>query len=796
MKNLMTRKHIFGVLMVFVLGFSVQGVCDPLYITPRSNLVQTKSPNDPPFEITFSVHLNSPAIAYNDGSPRKRVTDGNTQAPDPDPTIIRVTDSEDANFIRIDSQGYRVKTVAGTERRIFERQPNDIDLMPTGGGTEPFQRRVTLDTSPSSNYKSSTHELINDDAWNVPQTPYYVDSSNNVYDVNGKAVYIRRPKNQVPRNVKKIGRDSNDDPYTDLPGVYDYTYSRAKYSPITATNPVPVADRFDYNEEAIRVTVPTGISVTVKGTGFTLATGSTTTLTEESGYLKRSMTLVCTTKEADSYSIKIEDATLQRDYPRGGGTVGLHFPHPLDGDATSGLMRDSKTFTLYVTAGPADPTTHVIRTSAGTPHLRVDTPKPVEQVDTHFAIYAADDLNTAVEDQNYEIRYRIRSGSGTLYAATNSDPKTTYEGPSQDLTVHESALVFLNTNRTNNEVAASIAGRESQTFPATVDFQYSGSDRTTTTTTTTTTTPTPPTPTGPSLTLFPSTLSGAPGSTTTLTAIVSNQVQGVPVTFTLSTASGSVLSPIQTNSVGQAQTTILLPSSTATVTVSASGYSPATASISVTGGTPTTPTTPTVSEPASIEIYDGDDQQGEINQRLDEDLVVQVLDRNNNGVSFELVRFRIVEGRGRVSPSSTRTDRDGLADVTFTPRSQGTVEVEAYLGDLSPVTFTVNVGEPPDAIKKISGDNQSGRPGARLANPFVVEVVDENDDPVSGATVAFAVTAGGGSVSPTSATTNASGRAQTVLTLGDEIGDNTVTARVTGLRAVTFRAGAGATGTC
>ena len=269
----------------------------------------------------------------------------------------------------------------------------------------------------------------------------------------------------------------------------------------------------------------------------------------------------------------------------------------------------------------------------------------------------------------------------------------------------------------------------------------------------------------------------------------------MPVTFTLSTASGSVLSPIQTNSAGQAQTTILLPSSSATVTASASGYRAANATISVTGATTgtTTTTTPTVSEPATIEIYDGDDQQGEINQRLDEDLVVQVLDRNNNGVSFELVRFRIVEGRGRVSPSSTRTDRDGLADVTFTPRSQGTIEVEAYVGDLSPVTFTVNVGEPADAIKKISGDNQSGRPGARLANPFVVEVVDENDDPVSGITVTFAVTAGGGSVSPTSATTNASGRAQTVLTLGDEIGDNTVTARVTGLRAVTFTAGAGAT---
>ena len=125
-------------------------------------------------------------------------------------------------------------------------------------------------------------------------------------------------------------------------------------------------------------------------------------------------------------------------------------------------------------------------------------------------------------------------------------------------------------------------------------------------------------------------------------------------------------------------------------------------------------------------------------------------------------------------------------------RPRKSIEVEAYLGDLSPVIFTINVGEPPDAIKKISGDNQSGRPSTALANPFIVEVVDENDDPVSGTTVAFSVTAGGGSVSPASATTNASGRAQTTLTLGDAIGDNTVSARVTGLPAVTLRAGAGA----
>ena len=72
-----------------------------------------------------------------------------------------------------------------------------------------------------------------------------------------------------------------------------------------------------------------------------------------------------------------------------------------------------------------------------------------------------------------------------------------------------------------------------------------------------------------------------------------------------------------------------------------------------------------------------------------------------------------------------------------------------------------------NAIVLFSGNNQSGRPGAALANPFIVEVIDANDDAVSGVTVTFAVTAGDGTLSATSTTTNASGRAQTTLTLGD-----------------------------
>ena len=766
MKNLMTRKIVFGMLMMLVLAFSRQGVCDPLKLTERSDTTQVKQPTDAPFEIQFSVQLNSNATAYNDASPRRRVTDGNVLGAETTATRAPTTDFA----IRIDSSGYQVATVNNTERRLLGGSP---ELRPLGG-----DGRIIVVNTPHPTYATDTRNPPRGvDPTPEAVEPYYVDSSGNVYDSNGKAVYIRTGP----------GTRATDDAAAD-----PWKYTRAKSDPnVLSQNPVSLARRFDYNEEAIQVTATSGIRIGVKGSNYVVTSG--THLSEVSGILKSSMTLVCDTQMAGTYNITIEDATPEHDYPRGRGIVGQDFPHPLDvGEGTPGLRRSKIEFTLHVTTETVASANKIeawnTGEQTGTPYLRVDTGKEIEHVSADFLV--------TPPDGDLEIRYKVIRGSGTLYAAQNST-EGIYRGPNQDLTVHQDANVYLNTKGTTNEVAASITGQDRQTHTATIVYEYSGSGGSTGGTTGGTTgggtTRTPP-PATPSLTFFPSTLSGAPGTTATLTAIVSNQVQGVPVTFTLSTSSGSVLSPIQTNSAGQAQTTILLPSSSATVTATASGYRQASASISVTGGTPdtTTPTTPTVSEPASIEIYDGDDQQGEINQRLDEDLVIQVLDRNNNGVSFELVRFRIVEGRGRVSPSSTRTDRDGLADVTFTPRSQGTIEIEAYLGDLSPVTFTVNVGEPPDAIKKISGDNQSGRPGARLANPFVVEVVDENDDPVSGATVAFSVTAGGGSVSPTSATTNASGRAQTVLTLGEEIGNNTVSGRVTGLTGVTFRAGAGA----
>ena len=90
------------------------------------------------------------------------------------------------------------------------------------------------------------------------------------------------------------------------------------------------------------------------------------------------------------------------------------------------------------------------------------------------------------------------------------------------------------------------------------------------------------------------------------------------------------------------------------------------------------------------------------------------------------------------------------------------------------------------SIAKVSGDDQVGAPSATLPAPLVVQVLDASSNPVSGATVNFSATAGGGTVSPASATTDSKGDATTRLTLGPSSGANTVTASASGYGSVSF----------
>ena len=88
----------------------------------------------------------------------------------------------------------------------------------------------------------------------------------------------------------------------------------------------------------------------------------------------------------------------------------------------------------------------------------------------------------------------------------------------------------------------------------------------------------------------------------------------------------------------------------------------------------------------------------------------------------------------------------------------------------------------PQRIRIVSGNDQEGLPGGALANPFVVEVLDENGVAFEGVPVMFAVTSGGGTLSTTGATTDSDGRAESTLTLGQNPGTNTVEVSAAGVK--------------
>ncbi|HEY5489565.1 MAG TPA: hypothetical protein VIK25_00115 [Gemmatimonadaceae bacterium] len=80
----------------------------------------------------------------------------------------------------------------------------------------------------------------------------------------------------------------------------------------------------------------------------------------------------------------------------------------------------------------------------------------------------------------------------------------------------------------------------------------------------------------------------------------------------------------------------------------------------------------------------------------------------------------------------------------------------------------------------LGGNMQSGAVNSALPTPVKLRVTDINGSPVAGASVAFSLRSGGGTLSPLSATSAADGSVSTVWTLGTALGENKVVAILSG----------------
>ena len=208
----------------------------------------------------------------------------------------------------------------------------------------------------------------------------------------------------------------------------------------------------------------------------------------------------------------------------------------------------------------------------------------------------------------------------------------------------------------------------------------------------------------------------------------------------------------------------------------------------------------------SLTKVSGDGQEGPASTQLAAPFVISVLDEDGTAMAGVDVSFSVTAGEGMLSSATdadpcifksskssitATTDANGQAAIRLTLGSEpGTNTVEATVEGLEPVTITATAAEQatPHRLTKVCGDDQEGTVGALLAEPLVVSVVDEDGAAMAGVNVSFAVTAGGGTLSATTATSNVTGHARTRLTLGSELGTNTVEVSVEGLESVTFTA--------
>ena len=115
------------------------------------------------------------------------------------------------------------------------------------------------------------------------------------------------------------------------------------------------------------------------------------------------------------------------------------------------------------------------------------------------------------------------------------------------------------------------------------------------------------------------------------------------------------------------------------------------------------------------------------------------------------------------------------------------VEAVDMNGNMSRTNFVL-FSETLQPLSKISGDNQRGLPNTPLPIPFIVELRDIRDGSArKGIPVTFTVTAGNGKLSVKHTETNKNGQVQSALTLGQNLGTNTVEVFAAGLT-VTFNA--------
>lgn len=179
-------------------------------------------------------------------------------------------------------------------------------------------------------------------------------------------------------------------------------------------------------------------------------------------------------------------------------------------------------------------------------------------------------------------------------------------------------------------------------------------------------------------------------------------------------------------------------------------------------------------------------QTGGAGTALAQPVGVTVFDQNGAPLANATVNWAVESGGGSAATATSVTDANGNATVIWTlGPTVGIDSLKASIaGGADAFVVATVVPGPASAIHVTSGDPQTVTAGSITA-PLIIQVVDQFANPVPNAPVAWSVV-GGGTLSATSTTTDATGSSQVTLTTDAAPASYTVSATSGTIAPVTF----------
>jgi hypothetical protein len=164
-----------------------------------------------------------------------------------------------------------------------------------------------------------------------------------------------------------------------------------------------------------------------------------------------------------------------------------------------------------------------------------------------------------------------------------------------------------------------------------------------------------------------------------------------------------------------------------------------------------------------MEAGSGNNQHGAPGRELSAQIEVKVTDDAGRPVPGVTVRFSVATGGGRLSSDSAQSDTMGVAGVRWVLGEQlgaQNLSAEAVNNNNAPLEHSPlqlsATAEPATAAKLVlhAGLSETALNGVPLEGQPVLDVLDADDQPISGVEVAVSVASGGASVSGSSTATS------------------------------------------